>query len=172
MIFGIPTHTAVSLGGVIVGLSIAAWNITRWWAGNKKHNLKSLRQLAPFLLCSLYGMLLILSAGGVLGLAADWTLWGTSAIGDAALEYGVGGESSDVTRTSHLVLTPGGHGVVIILTVILIAVWTIRRGFRWDLFFSVLCGISLGLSSGAAGVAGYVLSPVVSTAGDAVVGLL
>lgn len=172
MILGIPTHNLVSLGGVIVGLSILAWNVTRWWAGNKKHSLKTLRQLVPFLLCALYGMLLILSAGGIIGLAADWTLWGTSAIGDAALEYGVGGQSPDVTRTSNLVLTSGGHGVVIITTVILIAVWTIRRGFRWDLFFSVLCGISLGLSSGAAGVAGYVLSPVVSTAGDAVVGLL
>ncbi|WP_432104882.1 hypothetical protein [Streptomyces sp. bgisy091] len=168
----IPTYNLVSLGGVVVGLSIAAWFVTRWWSGNKKHNLGSLRQLAPFALCSLYGMLLILSAGGIIGAAADWTLWGTSAIGDAVLEYGVGGQAPDVTRSSHLALTPGGHGVVIIMTVILCAVWSRRRGFRWDLFASVLCGISLGLSSGLAGVAGYVLSPVVSTAGDFVVGLL
>jgi predicted RND superfamily exporter protein len=77
-----------------------------------------------------------------------------------------------VTRGSNLVLSDGGHAVVVIATVCLIAAWFVRRGFRWDLFFAVLCGISLGLSSGVAGVAGYVLSPVVSTAGDAIVGVL
>lgn len=168
----IPVHNIVSLGGVTIGLSILGWNLARWWVGHKKRNIKALLDLVPFILCALYGMLLILSAGGLLGGGADWTLWGTSAIGDAALEYGVGGGTPAVTRSSNLVLTDGGHAVVIISTVILIAVWTFRRGFRWDLFFGVLCGISLGLSSGAAGAAGYVLSPVVSTAGDAVVGLL
>lgn len=109
---------------------------------------------------------------GLLGGGADWSLWGTSAIGNAALAYGVGGGTPDVSRTSHLVLTDGGHAVVIIATVVLVAVWTVRRGFRWDLFGAVMCGISLGLSSGVAGLAGWVLSPVVSTLGDAVVGLL
>lgn len=166
------THNIVSLGGVTVGLSILGWVIARWWVTNKKKNIKALLKLVPFFLCASYGMLLILSTGGLLGYGADWSLWGTSAIGDAALEYGVGGGTPNVTRHSNLVLSDGGHAFVIVSTVILIGVWTVRRGFRWDLFFAVLCGISLGLSSGAAGVAGYVLSPTVSTAGDVIVGLL
>jgi len=162
----------VSLGGVTVGLSILGWVLTQWWASNKKKSFKAFRALVPFLLFASYGMLLILSAGGLLGGAAGVTLWGTSEIGDAALEYGVGGGTPAVTRGSNLVLSDGGHAVVIIATVCMVALWCLRRGFRWDLFFGVVCGISLGLSSGIAGAAGFVLSPAVSMAGDAVVGLL
>lgn len=169
----LPTYAVVSLGGVTVGLSLLAWDITRWWPGAKQATKpKHLLKLLPFLLAWLYGMLLILSAGGLLGGGADWSLWGSSAIGNAALTYGVGGGTPDVTRTSNLILTDGGHAVVIIATVVLIALWTKKRGINWMLFRAVLSGISLGLASGVAGVAGYVLSPVVSTAGDFVVGLL
>ncbi|MGW2040504.1 hypothetical protein [Streptomyces virginiae] len=168
-----PTYGIVSLGGVTVGLSLLGWEITRWWPGAKQAGKpKHLLKLLPFLLVWLYGMLLILSAGGLLGAGADWSLWGSSAIGDAVLEYGVGGDTPDVTRSSHLVLSPGGHAVVIIATVVLIAVWTKRRGFNWMIVRAIISGISLGLASGVAGVAGYVLSPVVSAAGDAVAGLL
>ncbi|MFI5641907.1 hypothetical protein ACIA8H_31390 [Streptomyces goshikiensis] len=55
---------------------------------------------------------------------------------------------------------------------VLIAVWTKRRGFNWMIVRALLSGISLGLASGVAGIAGYVLSPAVSALGDAVVGLL
>lgn len=169
----ITTYNVVSLGGVTVGLSLIAWEVVRWWPGRKQAlKAKHLLTLLPFVLALLYGMLLILSAGGLLGGGADWTLWGSSAIGDAALRYGLDSPSPAVTRTSHLVLTPGGHAVVIIATVVLIAVWTKRRGINWKLVRAVVAGISLGLSSGAAGAAGYVLSPAVSTAGDWVVGIL
>jgi hypothetical protein len=168
----IPAHNLVSLGGVTVGLSLVGWQLTRWWAGHKKKNLKAFRHLAPFLLTLAYGMLLILCAGGLLGLAADYSLWGASAIGDAVLVYGVGGAAPTVTRTSNIALSPGGHAVVVIGTVVLVAVWTRTRGWRWDLFSGVVAGVTLGLASGIAGTAGYVLSPVVSTLGDAVGGLL
>lgn len=168
----ITTYNIVSLGGVTVGLSILGWVLTQWWGSHKKKNLKAFLQLTPFLLCSSYGMLLVLSAGGLLGAGADWTMWGTSEIGDAALKYGLGSSTPAVTRGSNLVLSEGGHAVVIVSTVCLIAAWVRRRGFRWDLACAVVCGISLGLSSGIAGLAGWVLSPVVSAAGDAVVGLL
>ncbi|MGW4388219.1 hypothetical protein [Streptomyces sp. NPDC004685] len=168
----IPAHNLVSLGGVTVGLSLFGWQFARWWAGHKKKNLKALRALAPFLLSLAYGMLLILCAGGLLGLAADYSLWGASTIGDAVLVYGVGGTAPAVTRTSNIALTPGGHAVVVIGTVVLVAVWTRTRGWRWDLFSGLLAGVTLGLASGIAGAAGYVLSPVVSTLGDSVAGLL
>lgn len=169
----LPTYAVVSLGGVTVGLSLLGWEITRWWPGTKQAlKPKHLLKLLPFLLVWLYGMLLILSAGGLLGGGADWSLWGSSAIGNAALAYGVGGGTPDVTRASNLVLTDGGHAVVIIATVVLIAVWTKRRGFNWMIVRALVSGISLGLASGVAGIAGYVLSPLVSTLGDAVVGLL
>ncbi len=168
----IPTYGLVSLGGVTVGLSLFGWDFSRWWASNKKRfSPKALRRLVPFLLCLAYGTLLILSAGGLIGAAADWSLWGTSTVGDAVLVYGVGGTNPDVTRSSHLALSAGGHAVVIIVTVVFIAVSTVR-GFRWDFVRGVLAGVSLGLASSVAGAAGYVLAPVVSYAGDLIAGLL
>lgn len=169
----ITPHNIVTLGGVVVGLSLLVWEIVMWWPGSKQATKpKHLFRLLPFVLAWMYGMLLILSAGGVLGLAADYSLWGASEIGGAVLEYGAGGTAPEVTRTSNLVLTPGGHGFVIVATVGLIAVWWKRRGINWMLVRAVLSGICLGLAGGVAGVAGYVLSPAVSTAGDAIAGLL
>jgi hypothetical protein len=166
----IPTYGIVSLGGVTVGLSLAAWDVSRWFASHKKRlALKALRDLAPFLLCMAYGALLILSAGGIIGAAADWSLWGTNTVGEVVLVYGVGGTSPDVTRSSQLALTPGGHAVIV--TVVFAAVAS-RRGFRLDFVRGVLSGVSLGLASSIAGAVGYVLAPVVSKAGDYVAGLL
>lgn len=168
----IPVYGLVSLGGVTVGLSLFAWDFSRWFAANKKRLApKALRRLAPFLVCVAYGTLLILSAGGLIGAAADWSLWGTNQVGEIVLVYGVGGTAPNVTRSGSLGLTPGGHAVVIIMTVVLIAVTSIR-GMRWDFLRGVLSGISLGLASSVAGLAGIVLAPVVSTLGDWVVGLL
>ncbi|MGW2584538.1 hypothetical protein ACWCYZ_24965 [Streptomyces virginiae] len=168
-----PSYGIVSLGGVTVGLALLGWEITIWWPGLKQaRKVKNLLKLLPFAAVWLYGMCLILSAGGLLGAGADWSLWGSSTIGNAALAYGVGGGTPVVTRTSNLVLTDGGHAVVVIATVVLIAVWVKRRGFNWMVTRALVSGVSLGLASGVAGVAGYVLSPLVSTAGDAIVGLL
>lgn len=170
--FDIPTYGLVSLGGVTVGLSLFAWDFARWWAGHKKHlTLKALRDLAPQLLCMAYGALLILSAGGLLGAAADWSLWGTNQVGNTVLVYGLGSATPNVTRSMHLALTPGGHSVIIIVTVVVVAVSS-RRGFRWDFVRHVLSGISLGLASSIAGAIGFVVAPSVSWLGDYVAGLL
>ncbi|MER6431576.1 hypothetical protein ABT272_28175 [Streptomyces sp900105245] len=169
---GIPTYGLVSLGGVTVGLSLVAWDFTRWFNSYKKRfTLKAFRGLAPQLLCMSYGALLILSAGGIVGALADWSLWGTNTAGDIVLVYGLGGTTPNVTRANHLALTPGGHAAVIIITVVVIAVCS-KRGFRWDFVRHVLAGISLGLASSIAGVVGTVVAPTVSWAGDFVAGVL
>ncbi len=168
----IPTYGLVSLGGVTVGLSLFAWDFSRWFASHKKRlTLKALRQLAPQLLCMAYGALLILSAGGLIGAAADWSLWGTNQAGDIVLVYGLGSTTPNVTRAQHLALSPGGHAVIIIATVVVIAVSS-RRGFRWDYVRHILSGVSLGLASSIAGAVGFIVAPSVSWAGDYVAGIL
>lgn len=168
----IPTYGLVSLGGVTVGLSLFAWDFTRWWTSHKKRlTVKALSTLLPLLLCMSYGALLILSAGGIIGGVADWSLWGTNQAGGIVLVYGLGASTPNVTRASHLALTPGGHAAIIVITVIVLAVCT-KRGFRWDFVRQILAGISLGLASSIAGVVGMVVAPSVSWAGDYVVGLL
>ncbi|RMB85611.1 hypothetical protein [Streptomyces shenzhenensis] len=168
----IPVYGIVTLGGVVVGLGLFLWDASRWWADHpkKRFHLKALKKLAPILACDAYGALLILCAGGIIGAAADWSLWGSNTVGEVVLVYGVGGTSPDVTRASQLALTPGGHAVVILATIVLIAVAS-RRGFRWDFVRQTLAGISLGLAKSVAGLVGLVVAPTVSMAGDWFMGL-
>ncbi|MBK3631581.1 hypothetical protein JHN52_01115 [Streptomyces sp. MBT97] len=168
----IPVYGIVSLGGVTVGLSLFAWDATRWWNSHKKKLApKALTALAPQLLCLSYGALLILCVGGIVGGAADWSLWGTNTVGDIVLVYGFGSTTPTVTRASHLALTPGGHAAVIVITVVIVAVCS-KRGFRWDFVRQILAGTSLGLASSIAGFVGWAVAPTVSWAGDYVVGIL
>jgi hypothetical protein len=168
----IPTYSVVSLGGVTVGLSLFAWDFSRWWVSHKKRlTSKALKALVPQVLCLTYGALLVLSAGGIIGAAADWSLWGTNQVGDVGLIYGLGSSTPNVTRTTHLALTAGGHAVIIIATVVVIAVSGIR-GFRWDFVRHILSGISLGLASSVAGAIGFLAAPTVSWLGDYVAGLV
>ncbi|MGQ4358548.1 hypothetical protein [Streptomyces sp. SAS_272] len=168
----IPVYGLVSLGGVTVGLSLFAWDFTRWWTAHKKRlSLKAVQALLPQLLCLAYGALLILSAGGIIGGLADWSLWGTNQVGDIVLVYGLGAATPTVTRASHLALTPGGHAAIIIITVVIVAVCS-RRGFRWDFVRQIFAGIALGLASSIAGVVGFLVAPSLSWAGDYVTGLL
>ncbi|MGW3847167.1 hypothetical protein [Streptomyces fagopyri] len=169
---GIPVYGIVSLGGVTAGLSLFAWDFTRWWTSHKKKfSTKALSALLPQLLCNAYGALLILSAGGIVGGIADWSLWGTNQVGDVVLVYGLGASTPNVTRSTHLALTPGGHAAIIVITVIIGAVCS-KRGFRWDFVRQILAGNALGLASSIAGAVGIVVAPSVSWAGDYVMGLL
>lgn len=168
----IPVYAYVTLGGVVVGLSLFAWDFSRWFVSNKKRfSPKALKRLLPILLSMAYGSLLILCVGGIIGGIADWSLWSTNQVGEIVLVYGFGGTAPDVTRSSQLALTPGGHAVVVITTVVMAAVSSIR-GLRWDLVRGTLSGISLGLAKSIAGAVGFLVAPAVSYLGDLLTGLL
>lgn len=162
---------SLSLGGLTVGLGILIWVGWRWWYTPGKRGWKDLA--FPFVPLACYGMLLILSTGGILGGVAGITLWGSNAIGTQALEKGVGGNSPEVTRSISLVLTDGGHMVVILATIAIVATWVFKKSIRrMDILLPIACGISLGLSSGIAGVAAELLAPGVDTLGGSLAGLL
>lgn len=145
----------VSLGGVTVGTGLITLNGIRWWFRDKKRP----AAILPFLLATAYGMLAILSAGGLLGALAGVTLWGSNGLGDLALVWGVGGGTPDITRTSPMALTDGGHAIVVLLTLVLFGLW------KWagkvpngPMFAGIVTGISLGLSGTVAGVAAVPLA--------------
>lgn len=163
----------VTLGGAAVGTLILFLVLQRWWlkgGGGKKdggEGGRSWKTLIPFTLAWLYGMLAILSAGGLLGILAGIALWGANGLGDLALVYGVGGSSGNVTRAQGLALTPGGHVVVLILTGLIIG------GFRWSkrmpkkqVLLGSLCGICLGLNAGIAGIMAVPLGNFANLAGS------
>ncbi len=164
------TTDSVSLGGLTVGLGIIVWTGYRWWH-TTQHDWKTL--VLPFLPLMCYGMLLILSTGGLLGGIAGVTLWGSNSVGTQALDKGVGGGSPEVTRSVNMVLTDPGHMMVVLFTIAIVATWVFKKSVRrWDVILPIVCGISLGLSSGIAGVAAELLGPGVDTAGGALAGLL
>lgn len=167
------TQNYVSLGGLFVGLGIIAGHVALWWTsgGKASKNWKGL--LLPFLPIFLYGMLLILSAGGVLGWVSQFSLWGSNVVGDATLQYGVGGGTQNVTRTTNIVLTAPGHLVVALMTVVLAIVWwKSKRISRTAVLLYMLSGTCLGLSSGVAGVFAWAMAPAVDTVGGVVAGVL
>jgi uncharacterized BrkB/YihY/UPF0761 family membrane protein len=157
----VKLHT-VTLGGTAVGAALLIGYLIRWWF-QEKHRPSA---LVPFTLSTAYGMLLILSGGGLLGGAAGVALWGSNTVGDGALKYGVGGTTGDVTRAHAIVLTPGGYVVVLLTTVALIALWRWAPKVRnWKIAVGLLCGICLALSGTLAGAAAVPLGNGANLAG-------
>lgn len=161
-------NNTVSLGGIAVGAALLLAYGIRWWFTEKRKPVR----LAPFLLSTAYGMTLILSGGGIIGSLAGVTLWGSNGLGDLALVYGVGGTTMDVTRARQLVLTPGGHVVVILITVVLVCLmkWASGKIPTYKLVWGSLTGISLGLSGTLAGAAAVPLGSLVNFLGSAFTG--
>lgn len=167
------TQNYVSLGGLFVGMGIIFWHTALWWVGGGKTAGNWRALLIPFIPIFLYGMLLILSAGGILGWVAQFSLWGSNVVGDATLEYGVGGGTQNVTRTTNVVLTAPGHMVVGLITIVMVAVWMYSKKIsRMSTLLYMLSGICLGLSSGVAGVFAWAMAPSVDTVGGVIAGVL
>lgn len=153
---------AVTLGGLTLGLSLLIWLGMRWF-------LKEGRQIAALaqtIACIAYGMLAIITTGGLIAGIAGIGLWGANGLGDLGLVYGVGGITGDVTRAHSVALTPGGYVVFALLTVTLacFAKWS-RTVPISKILFGVLCGITLGLSGTVAGTAAVPLASAVNAIG-------
>jgi hypothetical protein len=161
----------VSLGGLAVGLAIIAGHVTLWVMSGKARSWRGL--VLPFLPIFLYGMLLTLSAGGALGWLAHISLWGSNQVGDKALKYGVGSGTQNVTRSISMVLTPPGHLVVLVATVVLVLVFLRSKKIsRVEVSLYFVSGTCLALSSGVAGFFATLMAPGVDSLGGLVAGVM
>ncbi|NEA67534.1 hypothetical protein [Streptomyces sp. SID12488] len=165
----------VTFGGVTVGLCILGYQLANWYPGYRalrKKPLPLLARLAPFLLGWIYGVLAILGVGGLIGWAADTALWISNWLGDAALVWGVGGTTGQsATGTDYLPLTRAGGGVLLILTIVMVAAVK-KSAYGRDLKLGTWCGICLGTSAGIAGFAAVPLAQAANWLGDRVYGAL
>ncbi|KUL59661.1 MULTISPECIES: hypothetical protein [Streptomyces] len=170
----ITAPAGVSLGGAAVGTIILFLVLQRWWLKGSKGKSdgdggggRSWKTLLPFGLGSLYGMLAILAAGGLLGTIVGIALWGANGLGDLALIYGVGGNSPMASRGQQLALTDGGHVIVLLTTALVIGAWRWSKKFpRKQVGLGVLCGICLGLNAGIAGIMAIPLANFANVAGS------
>ncbi|MYX16867.1 hypothetical protein GTY67_26320 [Streptomyces sp. SID8374] len=165
----------VTIGGVTVGLCILIATLVQWYPGYrtlKKKPVPFLGQLLPFVLAWAYGVLAILTVGGVVGWIADTALWISNWLGDVALVWGVGGQAGrSANAATYLPLTQTGTALVLILTVGMI-VGAKKSKYGSDLKRGSWCGICLGTSAGVAGFAAVPLAQAVNWAGQAAYGVI
>jgi hypothetical protein len=160
-------------GGVTVGLAVLIYHLVDWWPGLKalkKDPIRHVAVLLPFLVAWCYGVLGVLTVGGLIGWAFDTALWITNWLGDVALVLGVNGAVGTPSRAAaYLPLTGTGNGVVLLLTVGMLAALR-KEKWRSDLKRGMWCGLGLGTSAGVAGLAAVPLAQAVNQVGPAVYG--
>ncbi|MFJ4918127.1 hypothetical protein [Streptomyces sp. NPDC088726] len=163
----------VTFGGVTVGLCILIATLIGWYPGYrtlKKKPVPFLGQLLPFLLAWSYGVLAILTVGGLIGWVADTALWISNWLGDVALVWGVGGEPGQHGPTvAYVPLTQTGGAIVLLLTIGMI-VGAKKSKYGPDIKRGSWCGVCLGTSAGVAGFAAVPLAQAVNWCGAALYG--
>jgi hypothetical protein len=161
--------TYVTFGGVTVGICILLATLVRW-SGRKalmKRPHEEVGALLPFLLAWAYGVLAILTVGGIVGWVADSALWISNWLGDAALVWGVGGEvGQQGAATRYVPLTGAGNGIVLIFTVAMVVARKKSAQYGRDLTMGMWCGVCLGTSAGVAGFAAVPLATAVNVIGQ------
>lgn len=165
----------VTIGGVTVGICILLHHLVGWWPGRKalmKDPARHAATLGPFLIAWAYGVLAILTVGGLVGWIADTALWISNWLGDAALVWGVGGKSGQVAHgAAYLPLSQTGGAIVLIMTVALVAAVKKSR-YGSDIKRGTWCGVCLGTSAGIAGFAAVPLALAANWLGAHVYGAL
>jgi hypothetical protein len=166
--------TYVTIGGVTIGVSILAWTLVKWWPGQKALRSDPLRQagaLLPFLAAWTYGCLITLGVGGLIGWFADTALWITNWLGDAALVWGVGGQSGQHgSGASYVPLSQTGGGIVLILSASMVAAIKKSKRHGSALKMGTWCGVTLGTSAGVAGFAAAPIAEAANWLGDKIYG--
>lgn len=166
----------VTLGGVTIGLLALARTGFDWWpgrkafTGSKRDKLDLVLPLAPFVWGFSYGVLACLTHGGIVLWLMSWIVTIISTVGDWALLIGVGSDLGQAAeRASVSKLSAQANAAMLLLTGI---VWFARA--RWanpDLTRGIVCGLSLGLTSGIAGQAAAPLARLLDTVAVAVYGV-
>lgn len=176
------TTATVSLGSVVVGLSIWAWHLTKWWktGGGKSGpgpggpgGARDPKALIPLVTSSALGMLAVTASGGLIGTAAVMLLHSTNTLGNWSLTAATGTATPSVTRSGHRALTPGGCAALVIYIVILVAMWKSgAKVYKSKVTSGVVSGVMLGLSAGFSGIAAAGVVSLFNAAGDKLTGLL
>lgn len=143
----------VTVGGVLVGISVFAWHAIQWFPGLEKlkgHPLPYLGDWLPFLFGWAYGALGVLTTMGLLGWLFDTALWISNWLGDAAIWLGVGEAPGQTAAGAPVQLSGLGSVAVLFATVVVIAVIKFRPSGP-SLKRGVWCGLCLGTSGHIAG---------------------
>jgi hypothetical protein len=125
----------------------------------------------PFLGGLVIGMLAISSPGGIIGTTAAKVLGLSNTLGDKALSTGTGAGTIAVTRHAAAHISPSGAVVTLLLiAAVIILRKSLPKPARKQMAAGLWCGITLGLSAGAAGLTASMLVPAANQLGAALGG--
>lgn len=185
-------NATVTLGGLAVGivLHVREFGPGIWAAAMKKAGKSGpptakgdgdaeakgkfdIKAHVPYLLGDAIGMLAITCPGGFIGKGAEKILGISNSIGNKALSSGVGGEQ--VAAAQHAAHTLDQYGSMVVL-ILVASLFLLRKALpkpqRKQLAAGCWSGATVGLSAGAAGIAGAVLVPLAQQIGHALGGQL
>jgi hypothetical protein len=167
-------NTALTVGGLAVGLSVLAWYLVRWWISQKAVKTgKDWKSLAPLAGGIALGILAASCGGGLLGTIAGWIRKLSNAAGDKVVSGATGTRTQSLGAVGVPALSPGGALLTVAAFVVLIAVWKkIKDTSHKPIFFGSVAGVTLGMSPGIAGTLAIALLPLVNNAGDSILGTL
>lgn len=162
-------NTGFTVGTLFVGFLMLAIELAYWYPGHKalrKDPVRYAGALLPFLWTWCVGALMAMCAGGLVGWATDWFIWGAGWLGDAALIWGVGGTRLVAPQGASQALTTGG----LFMTLLLIAVVVVRikrnkEGISNSQKRGLVSGVTLSLSAGVAAVVAIPLATAANLSG-------
>ena len=103
-------NTALSVGGLGVGLAVLVWYLLRWW--NSQKNIKTgkdWRSLTPLASGITLGILAASCAGGLLGTVAGWVRSLSNMAGDKAISGATGTATQTIGTAGVPALTPAAR---------------------------------------------------------------
>jgi hypothetical protein len=159
---------SVTTGGLGLALVILYANLKPWWKSNDRDP----RLLGPFTAGFSLGALSTLCAGGVLGVLATWTANTNNRVGGHVVPGSTGQPQSTLARGQMGQLSPGGGLVVFILAVAVVLAWRATgkgepgKVLRRRMAGGVLCGLTLALTVGVAGLLRPTLLALTNGSGD------
>ncbi|MFI1522823.1 hypothetical protein [Kitasatospora cineracea] len=170
--FNIPA-TALTAGGLAVGMGIPIHFGVAWAKANWKAKKKNWKSLVPFVGGLAYGGLASMCTGGLIGFGAGVITWLGNGAGSLALWGLAGGNSTRAVRVTPVELSAEGNIILFLVTVALIGLWKVldkaskgmaRRG--------VFAGVLLGLSAVLGGAVAVTVIPAVNSAGASLLGFV
>jgi hypothetical protein len=154
------SDTALTVGGLAVGLSITGVNLWHWYKAGKDP-----KNLAPFGSAFALGGLSTL-CGGLLGTLAGWTAGANNAAGKNAVAGVAGGQAGTVNAGTAGQLTQGGALATALIAVGVFVAWrAANKQLKRKLAGGWWAGATLTLSAGMAGLFVHVVSLVNSVGG-------
>ena len=156
-------------GSFAGGMYLIIRAVIDWWPPMGKKGVDwwpAVRSALPFLLSYAYGVLVIVGAGGIVGLIANAVVWGVGWVGDGAFVYGVGGsrEGVGIVEGQRMALTNAGLLALLLFTGAFIGI-RVRVGKKSRTGTAMFRGVLGGILTGTvAGVSSALAIPLASVA--------